>query len=324
MARLPRVEGDRVLVGTGVPDDAGVFRLTDEIALVQTVDFFTPIVDDPVDFGRIAAANALSDVYAMGGVPLTALAVVCFPQDALPLSYLEAILRGGIEKAAEAGCAILGGHTIDDREPKYGLAVTGTVHPDRFWTAGGARPGDRLVLTKPLGTGIVATGIKKGIVETDLIALATRTMATLNRGAADAGRSLAEGAVHAVTDVTGFGLVGHLGEMARYSKVTARVHVRALPVLPGVMDLIGRDAVPGGTRRNLAHMEPRMRIDPDLTAAERLLAADAQTSGGLLFSVAPDQADALVRALTDRNTPAAAIVGEMLPPESGVEIVLVP
>jgi selenide,water dikinase len=321
MASIPPVTGERILVGTGMPDDAGVYRLTDEIALVQTVDFFTPIVDDPGDFGRIAAANSLSDVYAMGATPITALAVACFPQQTLPLSVLAEILTGGIEKAEEAGCKIIGGHTIDDKEPKYGLAVTGIVHPDRIWASAGARAGDALVLTKPLGTGILATGIKQKKVAPELIAEAVRSMATLNRGAAEAALGLPPGAVHAVTDVTGFGLTGHLGEMMRFSRTTAQVRLSALPVLPGVMEKIAEGVVPGGTRRNLAYAAPRLRFDQSITEDERILTADAQTSGGLLIALDAAFVDDLVAALIEAQTPAAAIIGEVVPLIDGVEIV---
>lgn len=321
MRELPVFEGERILSGTGLPDDAGVYRLTDDLALVQSVDFFAPVVNDPYDFGRIAAANALSDLYAMGATPLTALALAGFPKDTLPLENLVNILRGGMDKAREADCAVIGGHTIDDREPKYGLAVTGTVDPKDIWYAHTARPGDVLVLTKPLGTGIIATAIKKKDLEGEAVARATAVMAALNRDAAEAAR---EAEVHAVTDVTGFGLIGHLSEMARLSGVTARIGIGALPVLAETRELIAEKVIPGGTLNNLEFVRPRMRVESGVTHEQTVLAADAQTSGGLLIAVAPKDADRLVEELRARKTPAAAVIGEILPREGGTDIVLTP
>lgn len=256
-------------------------RLTDDLALVQTLDFFTPPVDDPYDFGRIAAANAISDVYAMGAEPLLALAVLAVPSG-LDSAIVADILRGGTDIAAEAGISVAGGHSVVDPEPKYGLVVTGTVHPDRVWRNGGGLPGDDLVLTKPLGTGVVVNALRKDAAPEDVLAAAVASMTTLNR---DAAARLRGHAPHAVTDVTGYGLLGHLHELAEASGCAARISLAALPLLPGALELLRAGHVPGGTRRNRtaadAYAEVAPGCDPDLA----LLAADAQTSGGLLAAV---------------------------------------
>jgi selenide,water dikinase len=308
MDMLPPTDDPALLVGSDTLDDAAVYRLSDDVALVQTVDFFTPVVDDPYDFGRIAAANAFSDVYAMGGRPLTALNIVGFPSGVLPLEYLGLILRGGAETARLAGATIVGGHTIDDPELKYGLAVTGLLRPGDEMTNAGAVPGDLLVLTKPLGTGIVATAIKQEKASIAAIAAATASMATLNRDGADVARAFE---AHALTDVTGFGLLGHLTEMCRAAGVGAEVWFEQLPLLPEASALARQGVVPGGTRRNLEYVEPWTAFDPDLELWQRLLAADAQTSGGLLLAVAPAVAPRVVKALEERGTPAAAVVGRI-------------
>jgi selenide,water dikinase len=285
VAGLPRAARDDVLVGFGTADDAGVVRVRDDLALVQTVDFFTPIVDDPYDFGRIAAANALSDVWAMGGEPLSALALVAFPLEQLGTEVLEAILRGGHDVVEAAGAVIVGGHSIDDPEPKYGLAVTGTVHPDEVLTNAGGRPGDRLFLTKPLGAGTVSTAAKRAIADDDLVARATAVMCELNRDGARAAR--AAGA-HALTDVTGFGLLGHLHELALASGCAAEIDAAAIPAIDGVLDLLARDdglGIAGGTRRNRAYAETFARFAPSVPQERRWLACDAMTSGGLLAAV---------------------------------------
>ncbi len=272
-----------MLVGLDTPDDAGVFRAPSGDVLVQTVDFFTPVVDDAFDWGRIAAANALSDVYAMGGSPLTALQLVGWPRDDLPFELLNAVIEGGLEVMAEAGCTVIGGHSVDDREPKYGFAVTGIAPAGRYVPLVGARPGDLLVLTKPLGTGIASTAIKRGVASDELVGVATATMATLNRAACDA--MLSVGA-HAATDVTGFGLLGHLREMLVASGVSSALDVASIPVLPGVRLLAEQGVWPGGSRRNFeAAMEYTDFGDADLPA--RRVVVDAQTSGGLLVAVAP-------------------------------------
>ena len=306
-----------MLVGTETRDDAAVYRLTDETALVATVDFFTPIVDDPYAFGQIAAANALSDVYAMGGRPLYALAIVAFPRDLLSTGMLAEIARGGIDKAAEAGCPVVGGHSIDDAEPKYGLAVTGVIHPAQVVRNVGARPGDVLFLTKPLGTGIIATAIKRGIAPDEVTQAAVRAMATLNRGASEA---MLRVGPSAATDVTGFGLLGHLLEITTASGVGARLFAEALPWLPGVRELAEAGAIPGGTRRNLEAVAQAVRWRGAFDDVDRLLIADAQTSGGLLIAVPPEKAAALAAALAEAETPAVARIGEIVA-GSGIEVV---
>ena len=288
---------DDLLVGIGGADDAGVYRISDDVALVQTVDFFTPIVDEAYDWGRIAAANALSDVYAMGGTPLTALQLVGWPRDKLSFDLLGDVLEGGVAVLAEAGCTLVGGHSIDDAEPKYGFAVTGVVHPGEVFGNDGARPGDAIVLTKPIGTGLITTGIKRGVVDEATRDQAVTTMAHLNAGAARAMRRV--GAT-AATDVTGFGLLGHLGEMVRASEVSAIVESAAVPLLPGAAELAAGGVVPGGTERNLSAVERFTRFG-QLDRAARLLLADAQTSGGLLITIETPLADALLQALADEG-----------------------
>ncbi|MGI9099062.1 MAG: selenide, water dikinase SelD [Solirubrobacteraceae bacterium] len=285
---LPRSTDERLLVGTDCADDAAVFKLSDELALVLTVDFFTPIVDDPYDFGRIAAANALSDVYAMGGRPLAAMNVVAFPLERLGADVLREILRGGAEMAIAASAPIVGGHSIDDPEPKYGLAVTGIVHPDELISNAGAQVGDALVLSKPLGVGAVVTARKRGLRDDALLADAVATMAALNDVASAAG--CAAGA-HAMTDVTGFGLLGHLHGLARASGVAARVDAAAVPALAGVLELLeGEAAVSGGSARNREYAETFSSFAAGVPEARRRLVCDATTSGGLLVSVAPERA----------------------------------
>ncbi len=308
-----------MLVGTETGDDAAVYKLDDRTAIVETVDFFSPIVDDPYTFGQIAAANALSDVYAMGARPLFALAIAGFPREGVPLSVLQDILRGGADKAREAGIAVVGGHTVQDEEPKYGLVVTGLVHPDRVARNVGAQPGDQLVLTKPLGTGVVTNAQKAGECPPDSLHAAIVSMSTLNRVAAEA---MAEVGVRACTDVTGFGLVGHLRGMLGSGGLTARIWTSRLPVLPHVRALAASDCVPGGTRRNLAFYEPDVEIrgadDVDV-----LLAHDAQTSGGLLLCVAPEHLEDLIDALEQKGSAVAAHIGEVVA-ESGRPVALEP
>jgi selenide,water dikinase len=291
LAGLVPDDDPNVLVSFETSDDAGVYRLTDDLAIVQTVDFFTPIVDDPFDFGRIAAANALSDVYAMGASPVSALNLVAFPLEQLGAEVLVEILRGGAAVAAEAGCAILGGHSIDDAEPKYGLAVTGVVHPDRLLTNRSARVGDQLVLTKPLGAGAVSTAIKRRI-EAPLEA-AVAVMTTLNGDASEAAR---DAGAHALTDVTGFGLLGHLHEMAEGSGLSAELTAEAVPAIDGVIELLAdpdERAIAGGTRRNRAHAEAFTSFAPDVPEARRWLVTDAMTSGGLLAAMPESGAEAV-------------------------------
>jgi selenide, water dikinase len=288
---LPHIDDPDLLVGAGTADDAGVYRLSDELALVQTVDFFTPIVDDPYDFGRIAAANALSDVYAMGGWPLTALNLVAFPLEQLGPEVLGAILRGGLDVCGEAGAAVVGGHSIDDAEPKFGLAVTGMVVPDELLTNAGGRPGDVLVLTKPLGVGAITTASKRGDCPPGLLDAAVAAMVELNAAAAAAAR--AAGA-HAATDVTGFGLLGHLHSLARASGVAAEIDAASVPAIAGVEDLLQDDAaVSGGSRRNAAYADGFTSWGSGVPAWRRRLLCDATTSGGLLIALAPDAAHRL-------------------------------
>jgi selenide,water dikinase len=284
VAGLPRPDRPDVLVGYSTSDDAGVVKLRDDLAIVQTVDFFTPIVDDPYDFGRIAATNALSDIYAMGGVPVSALNLVAFPLEKLGADVLRLILMGGNDVATAAGCAIVGGHSIDDAEPKYGLAVTGTVHPDEILTNAGGRPGDVLVLTKPLGAGAIATAAKRGSAKPDLVARAVEVMTTLNADAAAAARAAG---VHALTDVTGFGLLGHLHELALASGCAAELQARAVPAIDGVPRLlaVGERAIAGGTKRNRIYAETFTTWAPSVQQPQKWLMSDAMTSGGLLCAV---------------------------------------
>ena len=285
---LPAADDPRLLVGSATGDDAAVYRLADDLALVQTIDFFTPLVNDPFDFGRIAAANALSDVYAMGGRPVTAMNVVAFPLKQLGGDVLREILRGGLEVVTEAGASLVGGHSIDDPEPKYGLAVTGVVDPGAMVTNAGGRAGDVLVLTKPLGVGAIVTARKRGAADDDLLAEAVEVMTTLNAAASDAA---VEAGAHAMTDVTGFGLLGHLHGLARESGVAAEVVAADVPAIDGVEDLLGDDAaVSGGSRRNGEYADGFTTYAPDVPAWRRRLICDATTSGGLLVAVDPSRA----------------------------------
>jgi len=291
LAGLPAPTDPAVLVGPRTADDAGVYRLTDELALIHTADFFTPIVDDPYDFGRIAATNALSDVYAMGGRPVTALNLVAFSLEELGEAVLREILRGGADIAAAAGVAVVGGHSIDDHEPKYGLAVTGVVHPDELLTNAGGRSGDALVLTKPLGAGAISTAFKRGLAGEEAVAAAVEIMTTLNAPACAAARAVR---AHALTDVTGFGLLGHLHELARASGIAAEVQAGAVPAIDGALDLLADEAaVSGGSRRNAEHAARFASFEDGVHPAHRRLATDAMTSGGLLAAVAPERADEL-------------------------------
>ena len=301
---LTPTEHPDLLVGTDTGDDAAVWRLDAGRALVATTDFITPVVDDPRTWGRIAATNAISDVYAMGGRPLFALNLVAWPSAELPLPVLSEVLAGGAQVGAECGFAVVGGHSVDDPEPKYGLAVVGEVHPDRVLTNRGLRPGDALVLTKALGTGIAATAIKQGAAPAELTGAAVASMAMPN---ALASAAAIEAGATGATDVTGFGLLGHLGRMAQASGVDAVVDVGAVSLLPGVRDLAAAGAVPGGSRRNLDWITPSLDIDPGVADLDVLLLADAQTSGGLVFGAAPDAATRAVTFLRDRGVPAAVI-----------------
>ena len=298
VAGLPEPTDPRVLVAAATADDAGVVKLSDDLALVQTVDFFTPIVDDPYAFGRIAATNALSDIYAMGAVPVSALNLVAYPLETLGPEVLAEILRGGADAVAAAGASVVGGHSIDDPEPKYGLAVTGTVHPDAVLTNAGGLPGDALVLTKPLGAGTVATAIKRGLADEGLVARAIDVMTTLNDRAAAAAR---EAGAHALTDVTGFGLLGHLHELAAASGLAAEVDAGAVPAIDGVLDLLEDEAaVSGGSRRNRTYAETFTTFAADVPEPRRRLVADAMTSGGLLVALAARRAHEVPGAVVGR------------------------
>lgn len=300
----PAATGDDLVVGFGASDDAGVTRLPDGTLLVQSVDFFTPIVDDPHDWGRIAAANALSDLYAMGARPWTAMQLVSWPREELPFDLLGDVLEGGMQVMGAAGCIVIGGHSIDDREPKYGFAVTGLA--TSIVTNAGARPGDRLVLTKPLGVGIATTAIKRGAAPEVLVAEATDVMTQLNDRAADA---MVEVGVSACTDITGYGLLGHLREVLVASQVSAEVDPGAVPILDGVLELAEEGMIPGGSVRNRASTEPHTDGFSEL---ELRILTDAQTSGGLLIAVTEDRVDSLLTELHARDVGAAAVVGAVV------------
>jgi selenide, water dikinase len=307
------------LVGAALADDAAVYQLSADMALVATVDYITPVVDDPFTWGSIAAANALSDVYAMGARPIFALNVVNFPRDTLPLEILEQVIQGGATKVAEAGVAILGGHSVDDPEPKYGLVALGTVHPQRIVRNVGARPGDALLLTKPLGIGILTTAIKRGLASAAVIQRAVDVMAALNRVAGET--MIASGGVHAATDVTGFGLLGHLSEMLGAGGIGVRLEADAVPVLEEAWDFVRQDVVPGGTRRNLASVESFVDWSERLSPEQRLVLADAQTSGGLLMAIDPASAAALLANLHEQGITAATQVGTFTDNPGRIEVV---
>ena len=308
LRQLPEVSHPDLLVGSDTGDDAAVFRMDGELALISTVDFFPPIVDDPYSFGQIAVANALSDVYAMGGKPLTALNIVGFPVG-LPKDILVSVLKGGADKAKEAGLLIVGGHTVDDDEPKYGLAVTGVVRPGEQVTNAGARVGDSLVLTKPIGTGVITTAGKQQRVSDAVLDGAVEIMATLNRAASEA---MLKVGVNACTDVTGFGLLGHLRTMVESSNVAARVRHEQVPLLAGAWELAKDGIAPGGTRRNLDSVKDMVAWPDGLDEVWPVLLCDAQTSGGLLVSVASDETGDLVSELRTAGVETAAIVGEIV------------
>jgi len=301
-------------VGRGTADDAGVIRVREDLALIQTVDFLTPIVDDPRTFGRIAAANSLSDVYAMGGTPLAAMNIVCFPRQSLPLEVLREVLLGGLDVIQQADTLLVGGHSVEDPEFKYGLSVTGTVHPKCVVTNAGARPGDRIILTKPLGTGVLATAIKGGLATPEAEAEGVRWMTTLNRDAADA---MQEVGVHACTDITGFGLLGHALEMARASRVTIELRASLVPLIPGVRDLASAGMIPAGSFANRSFCERAVTVGDGADQLLVDLLADAQTSGGLLIAVATDRVEELHAALDRRHVPHPEI-GRVRPAGGGL------
>ncbi len=300
------VPNPNLLVGLDTSDDAGVYKLNDELALVQTVDFFTPIVDDPYSFGQVAAANAISDIYAMGGKPLTVLNIVAFPIKTLDKQVLADILRGAADKVQEAGATLVGGHSIDDNEPKFGLAVTGLIHPDRVRTNAGSKPGDKLILTKPIGVGILTTSIKKDQLSEEEVNRVTTVMSTLNKTAAEVMDGFE---VHACTDVTGFGLLGHASEVAKGSGVGVRIGAEQVPFLPRVRELAEAGFVPGGTKNNFAHLEGSVTFDASIDQIGQWMLCDAVTSGGLLISAAAEDADQLLAKLIEAGVE-AAVIGE--------------
>ena len=297
-----------VILGMESLDDAGVYRLSEDLAIIQTVDFFTPIVDDPYAFGQIAAANALSDVYAMGGRPLTAMNLLCYPVETLSASILEDILRGGIDKTHEADVVLIGGHSVNDTELKYGLSVTGTVHPDRLITSSGARPGDRLILTKPLGTGIINTAIKAGLASDGAIDRVSKSMAALNRRASEL---MQETGVHACTDVTGFGLLGHAAQLAERSQVSLGFRLESIPCFPEVAELAQQGLCPGGLFRNKDYYLEKVAFAASVPEHAQDILFDAQTSGGLLICLEPSRAETLLERLHEAGITEAAIVGSV-------------
>lgn len=297
----------RLLVGYENADDAGVVKLSEDLALIQTVDFFTPIVDDPYEFGQIAAANALSDVYAMGGTPVTAMNIVAFPCS-LGMDTLSAILKGGAEKVKEAGALLVGGHSVEDKEPKYGLAVTGIVHPDRVVANSTARPGDMLVLTKPLGTGIISTALKAGAASNSVERESFTVMKTLNR---DASSAMVEALAHACTDITGFGLLGHGYEMASGSGVGLEIWSECIPLISGVLELATSGHIPGGLRRNRAYIEPHVEFEPGVPEEMRNIMCDPETSGGLLIAISPSDLEALLSAMDRLNVQTKSVIGRV-------------
>jgi len=313
----PATPNPDLLVGLETSDDAGVYRLNDELALVQTVDFFTPIVDDPYSFGQIAAANAISDIYAMGGKPLTVLNIVAFPISTLDKQILADILRGAADKVQEAGATLVGGHSIDDKEPKFGMAVTGLIHPDKVKTNAGAKPGDKLILTKPIGVGILTTSIKKDQLTEEEVKRVTKVMATLNKTAAEV---MSGYDVHGCTDVTGFGLMGHASEMARGSGVGLRIVKDRVPVLPRVRELAEQGFVPGGTKNNFKHVESIVTFPESMDQIDRWILCDAVTSGGLLISVNTEEADRMLAELVEKGVE-ASIIGEVVAEHPGQIVV---
>jgi selenide, water dikinase len=309
LGKLARQHDPNVLVGFQTADDAGVYKISPELALVQTVDFFTPIVDDPYTFGQIAAVNALSDVYAMGGRPVSSLAMVCFPEKG-DLEVLGQILAGGLSKMIEAGCTVIGGHSVRDEEIKFGYAVTGTIHPDRVLLNGGAKAGDLLVLTKALGTGVISTAIKQGKAQPAWIAAATKSMTILNKLGAEVAAEFA-GDVHGATDITGFGLVGHVREVVLASNVSVRIDSAKLPLLPGAIECVRAGYVPQGLKSNREFAECNVEYGPAVDETTKALLFDPQTAGGLLLSISAKKAEPFVRVLQGRGDD-ATIVGEVL------------
>jgi selenide,water dikinase len=306
---LPKVKNNRVLVGYNSVDDAGVYKLSRDLALVQTVDFFPPVVDDPYDYGSIAAANALSDIYAMGAKPISALNIVGYPKEIMPLSAMEEVLKGGADKAKEAGIPIIGGHTLKTKEPVYGLSVNGIIHPDKIVTNSGAKPGDMLVLTKPLGIGIITTAIKKDKAPLKVVKEAVRIMSQLNKTASEV---MLKFRVKACTDITGYGFLGHLCEMTSASGTGAKVYLSRIPVLEYAWKLVEQNIIPGGTLSNRNFMEDKVLWGKDICEEAKLVLCDAQTSGGLLISVSKNKASKLLNSLKIRGVKNPSIVGEII------------
>lgn len=313
LSKLPQPDDPNLLVGIATKDDAGVYRLSDDLALVQTTDFFTPIVDDPYAYGQIAAANSLSDVYAMGGRPLTALSLICFPAKG-DLEVLERILAGGLDKMNEAGCTVVGGHAVRDEEIKFGYSVTGTIRPDRIWTNEGAHAGDRLLLTKPLGTGVITTALRKGEARDSWVEAAVAVMSRLSQTAAEALQPCGA-AVHAVTDVTGFGLLGHAREMAAGSGISLRIDSSRIGLIDGALDCARAGHLAGGLKNNREFMRDCVAFVGNVPEELRRILFDPQTSGGLLVAIDPRQAGAAQQALREAACP-AMLIGEVLPKTS--------
>jgi len=311
---LPLVGHPNLIVGLEQADDAGVYKLSDELAIIQTIDFFTPIVDDPRTFGQIAVANALSDVYAMGGKPLTAMNVVCFPIKTLDISVLREILTGGLEKMREADVVLVGGHSVEDQELKYGLSVTGIIHPDRVVTKSGARPGDKLILTKPLGTGIINTALKGGLAQKETVDKVVRYMVALNSKASEL---MQEVGVNACTDITGFGLLGHACEMAENSAVGMKIYSASVPVFAEAIEFARMGLVPGGTQRNKQFRSKMVKLAGGLSDYLEDILFDPQTSGGLLISLSAAKADSLLARLHQAGVVEATVVGEVVSQPKG-------
>jgi len=315
---LPFISDPNLIVGLEHGEDAGVYKLSDDLALVQTIDFFTPIVDDPRIFGQIAVANALSDVYAMGGRPLTAMNVVCFPIGKMDIAVLREILRGGLEKMREAGVLLVGGHSVDDAELKYGLSVTGVIHPAKVLLNRGAREGDKLILTKALGTGIVSTALKRGMADQALVDKSISSMTQLNKKAAEL--MIESGAVHAATDVTGFGFLGHACEMIEGSDFRMIINASQVPCFPGIRELAEKGIVPGGLRRNQQFRMPMIEVADSCPPWLADVLFDPQTAGGLLLSLPATDADRLLTRLHDEGLTEAAIVGEIVAGQCGIKV----
>jgi selenide,water dikinase len=315
LSKLPQVTHENLLVGTNTADDAGVYKLTDDIAIIQTIDVFTPVVDNPYDYGQIVAANSISDVYAMGGKPLTALNFIGYPKKELPLEVMSEILLGGQDKAAEAETIIVGGHSIIDPELKYGMAVTGIIHPDKILTNAAAKPGDKLFLTKPIGTGILSTALKAGNADSTVEKTITGIMAELNKTAAEL---MIKFNANSCTDITGYGLMGHAYEMASGSGVGFRIYYNNVPIIPGTLDYCKKGNIPGGSWNNKSYLQDKVEIKCSLSEEEELILYDAQTSGGLLISVPAESSADFEQALKDSGVVNASVIGEVTESSSGL------